>query len=190
MSDESTRPPSLSRLALFLAFFTFAGPLLFIFGPPLLNRLERLLGIQAEAPERPLGVPASALPVQRDSDQWMWAACDDKGEHRYSCRLFGHDGRIDAAASFVAHVGSYRVGNSSRPGRLPNPGEAIAYSWYYEDLGEIGLQSPLGCTLLAEGWLYYPARGTKAQVIAPRQLDREVAMSAEERTAFPADPPR
>jgi hypothetical protein len=190
VSDDKARTPSLPRLLLFIAFFTFTGPLLFFFGAPVLNRLEQLLGIQAEAPERPPGAPVSALPVQRDFNQWMWAACDDEGEHRYSCRIFGPDGRIDAVASFVARVSSYRVGNSSRPGRLPNPGEAISYSWYYEDLGEIGLETPLGCKLQAEGWVYYPTRAKKAPVVAAGQLGAEVPMSAEEwGRPFSADSP-
>jgi len=166
----------LKRLALVLGFFAFAGPLLAIFGPPVLNRFEQLIGTQVTPPTiRPAGVPADALPLQRAEDQWMWAACREEGSLRYDCRLFDAEGRFEVAGRFVAVAGYYK----RQLQRVPNPGEALKYGWYDEDRARIDLDSPLAASLRAEEWIYYPVRGTKADIV-DGSLGKEVPMSAEE----------
>ena len=179
------RGPSLRRFIAFVCVFGLGGPLLAFFGPPMLNRLEGFLGTIPQAPARPAGVPAEALPLQRDLHQWMWATCREEGDLRYTCRVFGPDGRLEAAGRFVAQAGYYK----RQLQRLPAPGEPLKYSWYYEDQGEIALESPLAVRLRAEEWIYYPARGKKAAVLTPGSLDSETPMSPQEITRFPADPP-
>ena len=170
----------LKRLALMLGFFTFAGPLLAIFGPPVLNRFEQWIGTQATPPTtRPAGVPPEASPLQRDFNQWMWAACREEGSLRYDCRLFSADGRLEVAGRFTGVAGYYK----RQLQRAPNTGEALKYGWYYEDRGQIDLDSPLAASLRADEWIYYPARGTKAAIVEGR-LGKEVPMSPEEGARF------
>jgi len=178
MPDERRR--DLWKLALVLSFFTFAGPLLAIFGPPVLNRFEQMIGTQVTPPTiRPPGVPAEALPLQCGEDQWMWAACREEGSLRYDCRLFGADGRLEVAGRFIAVAGYYK----SQLQKVPNPGEALKYGWYYEDRARIALDSHLAASLRADQWIYYPARGTKAAIVEG-SLGKEGSMSAEESARF------
>jgi hypothetical protein len=177
-----------ARLVAFIAFFAFAGPLLAVFGPPILNKFEQTIGTQPTPPDRPKGVAAAARPFQQGDRIWWWADCRERGNARYSCVLWNEHAKPIVAGTFDAVTTPANKGASvRRTPRLPKPGETLDVGSYHDFNGELGLARPHGW-LVPEGWLFDLFAKTKKPVTGDRdstsRLGESVPMTEEDLRAW------
>lgn len=152
------------RLIAFITFFTVAGPVLAIYGPPIMNRFEESIGTIPTPPPRPAGVPANAIPFHQDGYVWWWLDCRETGKLRYTCRLFDDTGANTIAGDFVARAGPYWTRRTRYQGSLPGAGEVLEYIRRNEDTGAIELFKPRGGQLEPIEWIYEPSKKTKIRL--------------------------
>jgi hypothetical protein len=161
---------------------------LFYWGPSVLPWFAAQVPIEraATAPTPPPSLPEAAQPLAVYGDtsglitDWKWVVCEERDPPRYACRLYGAQGGLEIVGDYWARAGTW--GNKQpHPGRLPNPGETLEYS-FLNDRATIHLTSPVGGKLIARGVLLFPVTGMKATVVDDAgTLSAETPMSAEER---------
>jgi hypothetical protein len=161
--------PSPARLIALLAVFALGGPLLAIFGPPILNGFEQAVGTQPTPPDRPRGVVASAHYFYGPAGEgdWWWGECRELGGARYACVVWDGVGRTIIAGSFEAVTTLANNGYTRRRPRLPNAGETLHVTGYSEADGELSLNHPHGW-LVPEGWIFNPSAKTKVRLTSTR----------------------
>ena len=169
------------RLLAVIAFFMLAGPLLAIFGPPILNGFEEAIGTQPTPPDRPRGVAPSARSFYGPEAGWWWGDCLERGGARYDCAVWNANGTLVIAGKFIAVTEIANNWTTRRRPRLPKPQEALHVRGYLESIGELDLNHPHGW-LVPEGWIFHPATKTKVRVSGTRgsSLTEPVAMTEED----------